>query len=215
MTTATTISIPCTASNLTALIQHWKGSIADAPATPAMAARPMSASEIAAFLSAASHDPDKVCGLLLACTLLSGIPPLDLAAAEWDLYDAAAGQIEVCDEEAGYYASYKLSRPALEMLEASNLHAYNVPWVFHYNGAPVNEHDLADAFDRIAMNAGIMDLSVADLLMAYEYVVLVAALFETPLTMPTSLDVDECPPDDDDEFIDDDLSGPLRDVRFF
>ncbi len=215
MTTATNITIPCTASNLTSLMQHWKNSIADAPAMPTMAARPMSASEIAAFLNAASHDPDKVSGLLLSCTLLSGIPPLDLAAAEWDLYDAAAGKIEVCDEEAGYYASYQLSRPAMEMLEASNLHAHTVPWVFHHNGEPVHDDDLADAFDRIAMNAGIMDLSVADLLMAYEYVVLVAALFEVPLTMPTSQPVEESSPDDDDEFIDNDPSGPLRDVRFF
>ena len=187
MTTATNITIPCTASNLTALMQQWKVSIAAAPATPAMAARPMSASEIAAFLNAASHDPDKVSGLLLSCTLLSGIPPLDLAAAEWDLYDAAAGKIEVCDEEAGYYASFQLSRPAMEMLEASNLQAHNVPWVFHHNGEPVHDDDLSDAFDRIAMNAGIMDLSVADLLMAYEYVVLFAALFEVPLTMLTGL----------------------------
>ena len=53
MTTATNITIPCTASNLTALMQQWKNSIADAPAMPTMAARPMSASEIAAFLNAA------------------------------------------------------------------------------------------------------------------------------------------------------------------
>ena len=187
MTTATNITIPCTASNLTALMQQWKNSIADAPVMPTMAARPMSASEIAAFLNAASHDPDKVSGLLLSCTLLSGIPPIDLAAAEWDLYDATAGKIEVCDEEAGYYTSYQLSLPALDMLKAANLQHHDVPRVFHYNGEPVNGDDLAEAFDRITLNAGIMDLSVPDLLMAYDYVVLFAALFEVPLTLPTGL----------------------------
>ncbi len=215
MTTATNITIPCTASNLTALMQQWKNSIADAPAMPTMAARPMSASEIAAFLNAASHDPDKVSGLLLSCTLLSGIPPIDLAAAEWDLYDAAAGKIEVCDEEAGYYASYQLSLPALDMLKAAKLHHHDVPWVFHYNGEPVNCDDLAEAFDRITLNAGIMDLSVQDLLMAYEYVVLFAALFETPLTLPTGLHARLHDFPEDELFDVDDLTDDLDCIADF
>lgn len=184
MTTATNITIPCTPTTLTAQMKQWKSSISDAPAMPAMAGRPMSASEIAAFLNAASHYPDKVSGLLITCTLLSGIPPLDLAAAEWHLHDADAGKIEVCNPEAGYYASYQLSRPTLEMLKATNLRRHDVPWVFHDNGEPLNGNDLAEAFDRIAMNAGIMDLGVPDLLMAYEHLVLFAALFEVPLTPP-------------------------------
>ena len=215
MTTATNITIPCTASNLTALMQQWKNSIADAPVMPTMAARPMSASEIAAFLNAASHDPDKVSGLLLSCTLLSGIPPIDLAAAEWDLYDATAGKIEVCDEEAGYYASYQLSLPALDMLKAANLQHHDVPRVFHYNGEPVNGDDLAEAFDRITLNAGIMDLSVPDLLMAYEYVVLFAALFETPLTLPTGLHARLHDFPEDELFDVDDLTDDLDCIADF
>lgn len=215
MTTATNITIPCTASNLTALMQQWKNTIADAPAMPTMAARPMSASEIAAFLNAASHDPDKVSGLLLSCTLLSGIPPIDLTAAEWDLYDAAAGKIEVCDEEAGYYASYQLSMPALNMLKAANLQHHDVPWVFHYNGEPVNGDDLAEAFDRITLNAGIMELSVADLLMTYEYVVLFAALFEAPLTLPTGLHARMHDFPEDELFDVDDLTDDLDCIADF
>lgn len=182
MTTATNITIPCTPTTLTTLMQQWKASVADAPAAPAIAARPMSASEIAAFLNAASHDPDKISGLLLACTLLSGIPPFDLAAAEWDLYNGDAGKIEVCDEEVGYYATYQLSLPALEMVQATNLPTLDVSWVFHRNGEPICDGDLVDAFDRITMNAGIQNLEISDLVMAYEYVVLFAALFDVPLT---------------------------------
>lgn len=197
MTTATNITIPCTPTTLTAMIQQWKASITDTPVAPATAARPMSASEIAAFLIAASHDSDKISGLLIACTLLSGIPPLELAAAEWDLNDADVGTIEVCDAEAGYYASYQLSRPALEMLKAMDLRRHNVPLVFHQNGEPMDINDLADAFERISLNAGIMNLSVADLMMAYDHLVLFAALFEIPLTLPEGCDAHTCDAEDD------------------
>jgi len=215
MTTATNITISCTPATLTALMQHWKASIADAPAAPSVAARPMSASEIAAFLNAASNDPDKISGLLLTCTLLSGIPPLDLAAAEWDLYDGDTGKIEVCNEDLGYYATYQLSLPALEMLQVTNLPTRNVPWVFHRDGAPICDDDVADAFDRIAMNAGIQNLAVSDLVMAYEYVVLFAALFDVSLTPPEAQHASLFDAGHDREPFIDDVTGQIHCINPF
>ena len=198
MTNATNITIPCTPTMLTALMQHWKSSIAT-PAEPMRcAARPLSASEIAAFLNAASHDENRVLGVLLTCTLLSGISPYELAEAEWDHYDADFGKIEVCDEQADHYATYQLPKLALDMIHAAGLCRTDVPWVFHYGDEQVDEDEIFDAFHRIATNAGILDLSLAELMMVHEQVVLFATLFDVPLTLPPAAP-DE-PFDDFDDF---------------
>lgn len=183
MTTATQITIPTTAPILESMVQHWKLSITNPPTPVRHTARTLSASEIAALLNAASHDENRVVGLLLTCTLLSGISPYDLAAAEWDPYEADIGKIEVCDEAAGYYAKYQLPTLALDMITAAGLRRHDVPWVFHYGDEQVDEDDIFDAFHRIATNAGILDLSLAELMMAHELVVLFAALFDVPLTL--------------------------------
>ena len=198
MTNATNITIPCTPTMLTALMQHWKSSIAT-PAEPMRcAARPLSASEIAAFLNAASHDENRVLGVLLTCTLLSGISPYELAEAEWDQYDADSGKIEVCDEQAEHYATYQLPKLALDMIHAAGLCRTDVPWVFHYGDEQKDEDEIFDAFHRIATNAGILDLSLAELMMVHEQVVLFAALFDVPLTLP--LAAPDEPFDDFDDF---------------
>ncbi len=198
MTTATHITIPSTPTILESMIQHWKRSVAE-PAEPMRcAARPLSASEIAAFLNAASHDENRVLGVLLTCTLLSGISPYELAAAEWDQYDADSGKIEVCDEQADHYATYQLPKLALDMIHAAGLCRTDVPWVFHYGDEQVDEDEIFDAFHRIAMDAGILDLSLAELMMVHEQVVLFAALFDVPLTLPPAAPNE--PFDDFDDF---------------
>ena len=194
MTTANHITIPSTPTILESMVQHWKRSVAEPAERPRCTARPLSASEIAAFLNAASHDENRVLGVLLTCTLLSGISPYDLAAAEWDPYEADIGKIEVCDEAAGYYAKYQLPTLALDMITAAGLRRHDVPWVFHYGDEQVDEDDIFDAFHRIATNACILDLSLAELMMAHELVVLFAALFDVPLTLQ---------PAAPDEFIED------------
>lgn len=71
MTTANHITIPSTPTILESMVQHWKRSVAEPAERPRCTARPLSASEIAAFLNAASHDENRVLGVLLTCTLLS------------------------------------------------------------------------------------------------------------------------------------------------
>jgi hypothetical protein len=51
------------------------------------------------------------------------------------------------------------------------LRTHDVLWIFHENGEPVPGDDHAEAFERIAMNAEIMDLGVLDLPKAYGYVI--------------------------------------------
>lgn len=198
MTTATQITIPTTAATLEGMVQHWKHSVANPPAPVRHSGRTLSASEIAAILNAASHDKNRVLGLLLTCTLLSGISPYDLAAAEWDPYEADIGKIEVCNEAAGYYAKHQLPTLALDMITAAGLRRPDVPWVFHYGDEQVDEDDIFDAFHRIATNAGILDLNLAELMMAHELVVLFAALFDVPLTLPPA--APEEPFDDYNDF---------------
>jgi len=54
---------------------------------------------------------------------------------------------------------------------AMGLRTHDVLWIFHDNGEPVPGDDHAEAFERIAMNAEIMDLGVPDLPNTYEYVI--------------------------------------------
>lgn len=195
MTTATNITIPCTATTLETMIQHWKASVAQPMTVKPLAARPLSASEIAAFMNAASHDEDRVCGLLLTCTFLSGIPPLDLAAATW--FEPELGRIWIPDEKPGCHYGLTLPKPALDMIQAARLQSPDVPWVFHREGDPIDWDDLHEAFDRIAMDAGILELSVSDLVMAHELVALFAALFDVPLTLPPEVPDEPCDDYDD------------------
>jgi len=62
---------------------------------------------------------------------------------------------------------------------------HDVLWIFHDNGEPVPGDGHAKAFERIAMNAEIMDLGVPDLPKTYDFVISLAALFALSLNRPT------------------------------
>ena len=62
---------------------------------------------------------------------------------------------------------------------------HDVLWIFHDNGEPVPGDGHAKAFERIAMNAEIMDLGAPDLPKTYAYVIRLAALFAVSLKRPT------------------------------
>lgn len=171
-----TITVPANAAAIATLIAQWKQIPLDTPCAPECG-RLLSPAEMTAYLLACMTDEDSAAGQLLACVLLSGIPPLDLLGAEWDLYDGRTGKIElVCDEE-GVYKSFTLSRPAMELLRKLRGSFPYFNHVFHRDASPILLDEIVDAFERIAARAEMPMLSIEDVVLSYQYIAFNTALF--------------------------------------
>lgn len=121
---------------------------------------------------------DSAAGQLLACVLLSGIPPLELQGAEWDFYDGAAGKIELTCQEEDIYETYTLSRPAMDLLHKLRGHFPFTNYVFHHDGEIVFLDEIINAFERIAARAEMRLVTMDDLLLSYQYIAFAGALFD-------------------------------------
>jgi hypothetical protein len=173
-----TITVPANTTTIATLIAQWKQIPLDTPCAP-QCGHFLSPAEMTAYLLACMTDEDTVAGQLLACVLLSGIPPLDLLGAEWDLYDGITGKIELVCPEAGIYKTFTLSRPAMDFLHKLRGHFPHFNHVFHRDAGPVLLDEIIDAFERIAARAEMPLLSIEDVVRSYQYIAFNAALFGT------------------------------------
>lgn len=176
-----TITVPANATSIATLIAQWKQIPLDTPCAP-QCGRFLSPAEMTAYLLACMTDEDTVAGQLLACVLLSGIPPLDLLGAEWDVYDGVTGKIElVCNEEC-IYKTFTLSRPAMDFLRKLRGHFPYFNHVFHRDAAPLLLDEVIDAFERITVRAEMPMLSIEDVVLSHQYIAFNTALFGTDVT---------------------------------
>lgn len=160
---------------LSTLVKHWHGDDGESPVTHFSTGRYLSPGEIMAFLLAAHADPFRGCATLLACSLLTGIPPEDLRHADWSEIDTQNGTLITFSVLRGYFQCHVLTKPACLLLDRWFKRRIDNT-VFQLYMEPIELDALEDTLAALGHLAGIDNLTFDDLLRSHKYIALGAAL---------------------------------------
>lgn len=183
MTEPTVFSTP---SILTANIKHWQDACCYEPPTGELeTTRYLTPVQITAFLLAARADEDRDSATLLTCTLLSGIPAIDLTTAEWKELKLDKGVLHAFSPLSENEEVHDLNPPATALLSRWSLESmYYSELIFNRWSEQLNYDILEEVVDRIGRRAGIPSLSISDLQRSHEIIALGVALCDVPTPAP-------------------------------
>lgn len=173
---------------LSALANYWHCQHDEPPLMHAATGRYLSPAEIMSLLLAAGGDPFRGCSALLTCSLLTGIPAADLRYTSWEDVDTEGCTLVTFSDTNGRFDCHTLMKPACLFLDRwAHNSVSHTGLAFELYGAQIEMDALADTLDVLSRLAGIAKLNFDDLVRSYDYIALVAALFDaTPPALAAS-----------------------------
>lgn len=179
MTEPTVFSTP---SILTATIKHWQDAFYEPPTNELETTRYLTPPQITAFLLAARADQDRDCATLLTCTLLSGIPAINLTTATWDELTIEKHVLGAFSPLSENDEVYDLNPPATALLRRwSRESMYYSEFIFNHWGEQLGDDHIEEVVARIGRRAGIPSLTTDDLQRSHEIIALGVALCDVPM----------------------------------
>ena len=192
MTETTVFSTP---SILTATIKHWQNAAYEPPFGELETTRYLTPAQITAFLLAFRLDENRDCATLLTCTLLSGIPAINLTTARWTDLNVEKHVLVAYSPLSDNDEEYILNPPATTLLRHWSRDSMRYSdLIFNHFGDQLANSDLEEVVERIGRRAGIPTVSIDDLERSHEIIALGVALCDVPMPAPqTSTDLDDHP----------------------